>query len=131
MFRWYQRSSICYVYLSDVPSRLSDGFTSRLMYSDPHYNFKHSRWFTRGWTLQELIAPTQLVFFAKDWVEIGTKVGLSRILEEITGVPVQMLNFETNLSFYNVATRMSWAAGRETTREEDIAYCLFGIFNIN
>jgi hypothetical protein len=113
MFRWYKNAEICYVYLSDVsvppPPHLSHGST-----------IEKSRWFTRGWTLQELIAPSEIVFFDKTWQEIGKKRTLLEDLEKITTIDVRALA-GAELSTFSVARRMSWAARRETTRLEDIA----------
>jgi hypothetical protein len=87
---------------------------------------RKSQWFTRGWTLQELLAPSSIVFFDKDWIDIGTKVSLEEIISEITGID-DFTNFETAC----VAQKMSWAGKRETTRIEDKAYCLLGLFDVN
>ena len=119
MYRWYQESGVCYVYLADVPSNAVD-----------KPEFKTSRWFTRGWTLQELIAPSTVIFLDQNWKEMGTKSSLQLIISAITGMPANILlggNFEGT----SIAQRMSWASKRETTRVEDIAYCLMGIFSIN
>ncbi|KAK0657905.1 heterokaryon incompatibility protein-domain-containing protein [Cercophora newfieldiana] len=122
MFNWYQGAKICYAYLADVPSNVDARDLTSL--------FASSSWFTRGWTLQELIAPSELVFYSKDWTQIGTKSGLAAELEAITGVDLDALHGE-DLAHFSVAKRMSWAAKRCTTRLEDIAYCLMGIFNVN
>ncbi|KAI1116342.1 ankyrin repeat-containing domain protein [Nemania sp. NC0429] len=114
MYRWYQEADVCYAYLADVPSiaKLSE-----------------SRWFTRGWTLQELIAPSTVIFFNSEWQNIGDKVGLQADISRITGIPSNFL-LGDSLSYASVAQRMSWAANRKTTRIEDVAYCLLGIFDI-
>jgi len=130
MFKWYQNSDACYVYLSDVPTLFS--------VSDPNWNglfdvkgyFKKSRWFTRGWTLQELLAPSFVEFYSADWMSIGTKDRLREIITEVTGIDPRALEGE-DLSMFNVAERMSWAASRQTTRQEDMAYSLLGIFQVN
>jgi hypothetical protein len=118
MYRWYQDSQICYAYLCDVPTGDHT--------SDEHPDFNSSSWFTRGWTLQELLAPNMIVFFDKAWGEIGTKASLSQDIKRITGID-DLYNFRSA----SVAQKMSWAARRETTRVEDRAYSLMGIFNIN
>ncbi|KAK6371765.1 hypothetical protein LTS17_008588 [Exophiala oligosperma] len=94
---------------------------------------KKSRWFTRGWTLQELIAsnPRHTIFYDKNWAEIGTKAAMSELIARITGVHRSCLLHHACLSEFSVACRMSWAAKRMTTRPEDVAYCLLGIFQIN
>jgi WD40 repeat protein len=127
MFRWYQESRTCYVYLSDV-CKPSDAPTL----SEPsswHEALKRARWFTRGWTLQELIAPASVDFFAADWSFIGTKSSLQRQIHQITGIPIDALQHR-DLTCFTVSERMSWAANRQTSREEDMAYSLMGIFNI-
>ncbi|KAM7202911.1 Heterokaryon incompatibility protein (HET) domain containing protein [Naviculisporaceae sp. PSN 640] len=121
MFRWYAGSAVCYVYLSDLEPRQAESDIPDL---------GHCRWLIRGWTLQELIAPRHVVFFDKEWNEIGDKHGLSEQLSSITGIPVELLRGEASLSEYSVAKRMSWASKRQTTRDEDIAYCLLGLFDI-
>ena len=126
MFRYYSLATICYAYLYDVPNKTRDGRLDA--YSSP---FRVSEWHRRGWTLQELIAPPFLVFLSKDWDILGTKVELAELLEEITKVPAEVLRFAYAVSDTSVASRMSWAAHRETTRFEDMAYCLMGIFSIN
>jgi hypothetical protein len=119
MFNWYKQASVCYVFMADVTCSHNDFNSSE---------FRESRWFTRGWTLQELIAPTHLVFLNNDWQELGTRTSLSLQVERATGISYSnLLHFEE----CSVATRMSWAAYRSTTRIEDQAYCLLGVFGIN
>jgi len=122
MYEWYRRAEICYGYLQDVPATVDAHDTTS--------EFAKSRWFTRGWTLQELLAPVDMIFFSKDWVKIGEKTTLSRPLSEITGVEEDILTGAKPLASASVAKRMSWAANRHTTRPEDIAYCLLGIFDV-
>ncbi|KAF4461536.1 ankyrin repeat-containing [Fusarium albosuccineum] len=121
MFRWYQESQCCFAYLEDVKKEefgpLGD-------------EFEKSRWFTRGWTLQELLAPATVDFFDKDWHFIGTKVELGARISERTNIDPETLQFG-DLSAASVCQKMSWASSRQTTRLEDIAYCLLGIFDIN
>src|SRR2546430_8531576 len=121
MYRWYQNARVCFAYLDDVPS--DDDLYA------PESCFSKSRWFTRGWTLQELIAPSDVIFFARDWTRIGTKNELSFVISRVTGIPVRLL-LGGNLREASVAQRMSWASKRETTKMEDIAYCLLGIFEV-
>lgn len=116
MFRWYKNSTTCYAYLEDI---VPDG-----------PRFVGSRWFTRGWTLQELIAPTDVQFFDRDWNEIGSRGSLKRSIEEVTGIPESVL-MNYPLRDHCVAEIMSWAAGRHTTRIEDRAYSLLGLFGVN
>jgi hypothetical protein len=91
--------------------------------------FQKSRWFTRGWTLQELIAQSTVIFLDSEWHDIGSKSSLQQLISEITGIPGSFL-FGDDLEHASVAQRMSWAAKRKTTRIEDLAYCLIGIFGI-
>ncbi|KAK1830421.1 HET-domain-containing protein [Podospora conica] len=120
MYRWYQRSVICYAYLSDLSP--SDSLDAAL---------PSCRWFTRGWTLQELIAPSEMRFFDSSWVDRGSKETLCIKLSEITGINVQVLRHEVPLASIAVAQRMAWAAKRETTRIEDRSYSLLGLFGVN
>ncbi|KAI8950492.1 heterokaryon incompatibility protein-domain-containing protein [Xylaria longipes] len=122
MFRWYRGASVCYAYLSDVPS--ND------IRRDHASKFRASRWFRRGWTLQELLAPKSLRFYDSEWCTIGTKGRLWAVLGEITGVPRQFLLGIAELHAASVAQRMAWAAQRDTKRKEDLAYCLLGIFDV-
>jgi hypothetical protein len=122
MYRWYNKAKICYAYLSKVPA----GTDCMLQDSA----FAKSEWFTRGWTLQELIASQQLMFYAKDWSVLGTKFDLQTPLSKITGIDVAVLQGR-HPGTVSIAQRMSWASGRSTTRDEDMAYCLLGIFDVN
>jgi hypothetical protein len=122
MFQWYKRASICYTYLCDVPS-IDDELTKKASLS-------RSRWFTRGWTLQELIAPTNVVFYSQDWKFLGTKTTMCNLLSSITDIGPEYLNGK-NPEFASIAERMSWAAQRNTSRVEDTAYSLMGIFDVN
>ncbi|KAF2168396.1 hypothetical protein M409DRAFT_36388, partial [Zasmidium cellare ATCC 36951] len=125
MFRYYTRSTACYVYLSDVTTTRAENFDVA-----PDWLAK-SRWFTRGWTLQELIAPSKVLFFSTHWRQIGSKHDLAICLAEITGIHLPVLRSSGVLGKYSGAQRMSWAAHRETTRPEDRAYSLLGLFDIN
>ncbi|KAF2675276.1 HET-domain-containing protein, partial [Microthyrium microscopicum] len=128
MYRWYRNAAVCYTFLSDVPTRL-DGAAPE---ADEAWwkKFRDARWFSRGWCLQELIAPQRLVFFSENGIHLGTKKSMAVELQAITGVPISVL-VTGNVSKSSVAQRMSWAAHRSTSRAEDIAYCLMGIFEVN
>lgn len=130
MFKWYQRSQICYAFLEDVeqPSVNSSDIRGKCNASETE--FTASRWFTRGWTLQELIAPKEVVFYNKYWVSIGEKSTSSELIKKITGIDTFILEGGP-LPEVSVGRRMSWAVDRQTTREEDIAYSLMGLFDIN
>ncbi|KAH8750477.1 heterokaryon incompatibility protein-domain-containing protein [Hyaloscypha finlandica] len=119
MFRWYRDSTKCYVYLTDVDhvAKWED-------------SFQRSRWFTRGWTLQELIAPKEVNFFARDGTYLGNKSSIESILAEITGISTKVLRGHS-LSECTVEERMSWAEARRTKREEDQIYSLLGIFDVS
>lgn len=123
MFRWYRRAAKCYVYLADLPpARVSNAFEDDL---------RQCRWFTRGFTLQELIAPSQIDFFDQEWNRRTTKRDSVELLSDITGIDIEILRHKKPFASIPVAQRMSWAAGRQTTKVEDLAYCLFGIFDVN
>ncbi|KIX93638.1 uncharacterized protein Z520_10544 [Fonsecaea multimorphosa CBS 102226] len=124
MFRWYRQSQVCYAFLSDVSGEGLDTEEERTALCN-------SRWFTRGWTLQELLAPSEVVLYNRCWVPLSSKHDLADLLSDITNIPVEYLTATVPLYHASVAQRMSWAAHRETTREEDVAYCLLGIFGIN
>jgi hypothetical protein len=135
MFKWYQHSAICYVYLADVNSENLE-------------TFKESRWFKRGWTLQELIAPADLCFFDNKWTRLGGRDEFADKISKITSIPTSLLStagrnrtyasgdrisldIQVLLSRFSCAARMSWASNRSTTRPEDMSYCLLGIFDAN
>ncbi|KAI8944620.1 heterokaryon incompatibility protein-domain-containing protein [Xylaria longipes] len=122
MFLWYQDAAICYAHLTDI----SDGVDQDSLLPA----LSESRWFTRGWTLQELLAPREIVFFSKNWRKLTTKLTSVEILSTITGIERVYLEGDA-LEDASAAKKMSWAAHRQTTRIEDIAYCLLGIFDIN
>ena len=133
MFSYYERAEICYAHLEAVPSNVDLNAAESA--------FTECRWFTRGWTLQELIAPHDLVFFSTDWIPLGNKVSLQHQISRKTGIDAAILtaprasegriNLRDLLDSISVAKRMSWAANRETTREEDRAYSLMGLFSVN
>ncbi|KAL0467608.1 HET domain-containing protein [Neurospora intermedia] len=122
MYRWYQNAHECYAYLVDLaPGSL------------PQDELEKCRWFTRGFTLQELIAPKTVVFFDRDWNVIGGKKdeGILEIIVRTTGISELVLAGSQPVGNSTIAERMLWASSRETTRPEDKAYCLLGIFEIN
>ncbi|KAE9372964.1 HET-domain-containing protein [Stipitochalara longipes BDJ] len=128
MFRWYRDAAKCYVFLSDVPRNTieSKDQSRQLSWESA---FRNSRWFTRGWTLQELIASASAEFFSKDRERLGDKKSLERLICEITGIPGKALR-GSPLADFSVTERMSWQETRQTTREEDMAYSLLGIFDV-
>jgi len=125
MFTWYMNAAVCYAYIGDLEACGGE--------------LRRSRWFTRGWTLQELIAPSDLVFLNEKWQPIGVRSWMHNELAEITGVDARFLTSRRGtlsevlgmLGEVSVATRMGWAAKRRTARPEDIAYCLLGILGVN
>lgn len=125
MFKWYADSTVCFAYLSDV---------------NGDHPLKESLWFQRGWTLQELIAPNRVEFFDVAWNAIGTREELMGVIHDRTSIDGSILRkrcylpgmgVREHLDDFPVAVRMSWAAGRETTRVEDRAYSLMGLFGVN
>jgi len=130
MFRWYQNAAKCYVYLSDIWIRnleASDPFSESTLESA----FRSSRWFTRGWTLQELLAPgpDSIKFFSQEGDYLGDKNTLERQIHEITGIPITGLR-GAPLSQFTVNERLSWTKNRKTKRKEDKVYSLLGIFSV-
>jgi hypothetical protein len=130
MFRWYQNAAKCYVYLSDVSTKKSKAI-NRLSEHTWESAFRSSKWFTRGWTLQELLAPgpDSVEFFSYEGDRLGDKRTLEQHIHEITGIPITALR-GTPLSRFDIRDRLLWAENRQTMREEDKAYSLFGIFDI-
>lgn len=131
MFMWYEESKICWAYLADVylstfamPNEAVDGY---LRERNKH-EFCSSRWYQRGWTLQELLAPEEVEFFNSEWAFLGTKSSLLSMISQATYIDRAHLVNHSNAS---VATKMSWASNRETTKVEDMAYCLMGLFEVN
>jgi len=122
MFRWYRDPDICYYYLDDVRSSQDPAGTAS--------EFRASLWFTRGWTLQELLAPYEVAFVGRDWQEIGTKKSMSSVVSSVTKFDERTLR-DCTWSHASIACKMSWASSRSTTRVEDRAYCLMGLFDVN
>jgi hypothetical protein len=127
MFQWYSKAQVCYAYLNDVSlphgngSALDDAFFEAL---------SNSQWWKRGWTLQELIAPSLVRFFSRDWTYFGDKVTLGPAITIITGIDQATLEGQ-DIRRVSIARRMFWASQRITTKPEDLAYCLLGIFAVN
>ncbi|PWY85486.1 hypothetical protein BO83DRAFT_9175 [Aspergillus eucalypticola CBS 122712] len=133
MMAWYAKSKICYAHLADVPPITDQGLDEAA--------FSRSRWFTRGWTLQELIAPCHLLFLAQDWSDIYERGTLAGLISDITGISHSFLqvrlysenseSLKFELISTSIAERMSWASNRETSRIEDMAYSLLGILQVS
>lgn len=141
---------MCYAYLSDVDIQTTQmhhkfnsgesvvqhqkGFTqeSTTTHDDTLRSLlAKSRWFSRGWTLQELLAPSKEIFFAKDWTQLGDRNHMAIWISDITRIHIRALRDRSTIWNFSIAQRMSWAANRLTTRIEDIAYCLLGVFDIH
>jgi tetratricopeptide (TPR) repeat protein len=131
MFRWYREAARCYVYLSDVSiasrRRKRKRDQPELAWEPA---FRTSKWFTRGWTLQELLAPASVEFFTREGEKLGDKQSLEQPIHEISRIAPSALR-GTDLSQFTVEERFEWAKSRKTTREEDLAYCLLGIFGVS
>ncbi|KAK5710768.1 hypothetical protein LTR17_018684 [Elasticomyces elasticus] len=141
MYRWYSQATVCIAYLSDVvgpwPSDEAEYLKRTLAL------LHGSAWFRRGWTLQELIAPEWVLFCSAEWLVLGRKTPRSKTLtpddtpdlierlSEITGIDSSVLETPTLLTDRSIAQRMSWASRRKTTRPEDLAYSLLGLFSVN
>lgn len=128
MFAWYRNASRCYAYLADVQPGPMPGQTVAI---DVDQQIVGSRWFTRGWTLQELLAPKRIRFYAQDWSRLGTRSGLADVISAATGIDKVYLTGHQHLGYASVAKKLSWLSSRVTSRVEDMAYCMLGIFGIN
>jgi hypothetical protein len=117
MYRWYKNAKFCYAYLSNA--RTSDTL-----------EFSRSRWFSRSWTLQELIAPLNVKFYGFKWLYLGSKARHIALLSQITDIDALILA-GNNPAICSISQRMSWASKRETTQAEDIAYCMMVLFDVN
>jgi hypothetical protein len=128
MFRWYQNATKCYVYLSDVSTkkRKANSVSADFTWEPA---FRSSRWFTRGWTLQELLAPSIVEFFSQKWEKLGDKVSLKSMISKITGIPHQALL--GTFSQFDIEDRLRWKGDRETKLKEDMAYSLSGICDVD
>jgi len=129
MFRWYRNAKKCYVYLADVST---PGYNTDIQPGQSTWEaaFRDSKWFTRGWTLQELIAPVTVEFFSKEGNRLGNKKSLEKLIHEITRIPIQALQGNP-FSDFSISEQRDWAAERQTTEEEDIVYCLLGLCEVS
>lgn len=124
MFKWYQDARICYAFLSDLLHQVyADG-------QPTESDLRDCRWFTRGWTLQELLAPRQLVFFDESFDQVGDRATLANALSQVTGISEAYLQGTNQFRVACIAQRMSWVSRRQTKRGEDMAYCMLGIFDV-
>ncbi|KAH0432993.1 hypothetical protein CcaCcLH18_06108 [Colletotrichum camelliae] len=133
MFSWYKHSEVCFAFFSDLEpfDSAHEDVASRTTFPYSEEAFRRCNWFTRGWTLQELIAPSNIEFYNCEWTQFSRKADCLEILSNITGIPYPVLENSSNLRHTPVAVKMSWAASRKTKRIEDQAYSLLGIFDIN
>ena len=131
MFQWYAEAAVCYVYLYDLEHdcpHLSDDIVK----SGPWFErLRRCAWFTRGWTLQELLAPQLLYFHSCHWARIANLTDLLSTISKITRIDEDVLSHRVHVCSVSIAERMSWASHRKTTRVEDTAYSLLGIFEVN
>lgn len=125
MYRWYQSATICYVYLADVSTERCEAEKRSWKLA-----FAESRWFTRGWTLQELLAPSNLRFYSMEWTKLGDKPSLQLEIHRITAVPLAVVNGAL-LSDYSIEERLQWGSARQTKLEEDRVYSMEGFFGID
>lgn len=125
MFRWYQNSRVCYAYLEDMANVGGNEPTHLLP------DLLNCRWFSRGWTLQEMLAPNEVIFYGYTWNRLGSLAALAKQVSEVTKVHVEALTQERSIWSYSVAQRMRWASRRTTTRVQDAAYALLGILDVN
>lgn len=128
MFSWYQKATICYAYLTDVrpmPPEWDE------MTEDYVQHFCQSKWFTRGWTLQELLAPGELTFYSRVWSKLASRTTMAGVISETAKIEQKYLFDNSIIKDASVAEKMSWVSRRVTTRIEDMAYCMLGIFDIN
>ncbi|KAH8701409.1 kinesin light chain [Phaeosphaeriaceae sp. PMI808] len=126
MFRWYRNAARCYVFLSDVSVSTAPDAYQR---SDWEASFWASEWFSRGWTLQELIAPVSVEFFSCEGWRLGDKISLEQLVHKITSIPLAALR-NSPLDQFTTSERMQWAKNRQTTEEEDNVYCLLGVLDV-
>ena len=120
MFKYSSDATVCFACLSDLASESSDG--SR------EWDLSICRWFYRGWTLQELLAPSNIVFYDQVFQRVRDKYSLVDEISRITSIPAAYLIESGRFQAACIAQRMSWASKRQTIRQEDMIYCLLGIF---
>jgi hypothetical protein len=126
MFRWYANAERCYVFLSDVPQ----ADQREELGADWEQDFRFSRWFRRGWTLQELIAPAIVEFFSQYGTRLGTKASLEQQINRVTHIPITALRGQA-LTDFTMQERRQWQEGRETREPEDLVYSLLGLLDVS
>lgn len=132
MYRWYENASVCYAYIEDYPTNQHEASSEFREHPDT-WTLQNTRWVTRGWTLQELVAPKVVRFYTKDWQPMGEKrdPSVCQALTRATGIEPGVLSGQIMVAEISVANRMKWASKRLTKRPEDVAYCLMGLFGVN
>lgn len=130
MYRWYANAEKCYVFLPDVTLQSQTVASDQGLTSEWEDDFKKSRWFRRGWTLQELLAPKSVEFFSKEGLSLGDKSTFERQIAEVTGIPVTALR-GTLLTTFTTKEKFSWQDRRITKKEEDRYYSLLGIMDVS
>ena len=132
MWQWYREANQCYAYLFDLPPWIIDLPAAKSSHPKVHKALRQSQWFTRAWTLQELLAPRKLWILSSDWRVLARRDGnLAPALSKITGIATEYLTGVKNVHEASIAMRMSWAARRQATVVEDTAYSLLGLFDVN
>ena len=144
MYRWYFNARICYIYLADVQEISApplykgepqdEGLMLKRARERALEDFKKSEWFSRGWTLQELLAPVSAVFYDTSWRLFNTRDNLAEVIHAITGIEPHLLRGTgrvARIASTSAARKMSWLGSRKTSRVEDMAYCMLGLFNVN
>ncbi|KAK7724424.1 hypothetical protein SLS63_008681 [Diaporthe eres] len=131
-YRWYENAGVCYVYLDDYPEGQHDASSDFAEHPDT-WTLQNTRWVTRGWTLQELVAPKMVRFYTKYRQPMGEKrdPSVCQALTRATGIEIGVLSGQITVAEISVANRMKWASKRLTKRPEDVAYCLMGLFGVN
>jgi hypothetical protein len=132
MYPWYKNSEVCLAYMVDVhrEASLDQEPVEHANLLEKYPNFETSQWWTRGWTLQELISPRRVVFYDSEWQVIAKIRDIVKAVERFTKIPAPVLLYGITQS-YRIAEKMKWASKRRTTRREDMACCLLGLFDIN
>lgn len=130
IYKWYWEAATCYAYLADVANP-ADSCPPGLSSTDTQNELQSSRWFTRGWTLQELLAPEVVEFYDQSWQRLGSRTKLVDQPSRASNIDRRYLLDRRLISTASIATRFSWASLRQTTRSEDMAYCLLGLVGIN
>ncbi|ETN38886.1 uncharacterized protein HMPREF1541_06927 [Cyphellophora europaea CBS 101466] len=139
MWKWYHEAAICYIFLATITLSAAEVERDPNAFMEWHHSKdsedrdygRPAEYFRRGWTLQELLAPRRAIFFNATWSFIGSRLQLVDQIYNATNIAKQYINSNEGIRLASIAARLSWAGGRETTREEDRVYSLIGLFDIN